>query len=197
MRYLLQINITNKCNLNCSICYHSDKSNCKFISTENFRKIVADVTDYFSNYNIPVEVTISGGEPLLHQNFQELVKDAHEITKEKVFITTNGTLISKETLPESMKKHIGALQVSFDGSELKHNNVRGNKSFEKTIKNIDYAKKFNLHIQQVITKSTLNDLEDFFKLMKTIDPKSIAFRRQIPQGISKNKYYNILTPFRN
>lgn len=84
------IEITNVCNLSCSFCAKTHRTP-QFMSAENFEKIVKQVsplTDYLYFHLM--------GEPLLHDNLEELLGIANAYNK-KVIITTNGTLISQKS----------------------------------------------------------------------------------------------------
>lgn len=81
------------------------------------------------------EITIIGGEPTLHEEFVDIVKEITQIGFEKVIIDTNGIEISK--ILELNPKDIHHIKVSVDSAQKSfHDSIRGEGSFDKTITNI-------------------------------------------------------------
>ena len=82
------IEITNRCNLNCSFCPKTKRS-AKNMTVDEF-KIAVEKISKFTKY-IYFHVL---GEPTLHPNLSEFVKFANSLGM-KITITTNGTMIEK------------------------------------------------------------------------------------------------------
>lgn len=83
----IYIEITNSCNLNCKFCIKNDRK-IKFITIEEFNIILNKIHDYTDYLYFHIL-----GEPLMHQNINELIDIASN--NFKVNITTNGYLIEK------------------------------------------------------------------------------------------------------
>ena len=83
----IYIEITNGCNLNCEFCIQNKREK-KFISIEEFKKILDKINDYTDYLYFHVL-----GEPILHPKINELINIASN--SYKVNITTNGYLIDK------------------------------------------------------------------------------------------------------
>ena len=81
------VEITNRCNLNCSFCNKNNRKK-ECISVDNF-KIVLDKIKGYTKY-IYLHVM---GEPLLHPDVNKLIDIASN--NYNVCITTNGYLIDK------------------------------------------------------------------------------------------------------
>lgn len=80
------IEITNKCNLNCSFCSKSNKKK-KEMSTDEFENVLKKIDVYTDYIYLHVK-----GEPLLHSHFKDILKLSNKYHKQ-VNITTNGTLL--------------------------------------------------------------------------------------------------------
>lgn len=82
----IYVEITNKCNLNCSFCSKSNKKKkeMNIVEFENVLKKIDTYTDY-----IYLHVK---GEPLLHSHFRDILALSKKYHKQ-VNITTNGTLL--------------------------------------------------------------------------------------------------------
>ncbi|MFQ6052837.1 MAG: radical SAM protein, partial [Candidatus Bathyarchaeia archaeon] len=85
-------NITNKCNLACAHCYiraGPDKRRQDELSTEEGRVLIDDLAEM----RVPL-LMFTGGEPLVRQDFWELVSHARARGL-RTAISTNGTMITK------------------------------------------------------------------------------------------------------
>ena len=86
----LYINLTNKCNVECPFCcMYSGKDKDRFLSFEQFKKIIDDCDTSF-------ELQLEGGEPLLHKDlFLFLEYAIHTGRCAKILVLTNGILLEK------------------------------------------------------------------------------------------------------
>ncbi|WP_457549350.1 radical SAM protein [Archaeoglobus sp.] len=115
---ILQLEVTNDCNLNCSICMRT-KSNRKvgYLSLEDFSKIPIEEFK---------EISFHGwGEPLLHPNLFEFVKMAHERGAETSLIT-NATLLDLR-LNDVLKSDLNSIAFGIfttKGKEKVFQNIR-------------------------------------------------------------------------
>lgn len=85
----IYIEITNCCNFNCSFCCPSSRPK-RHLSAQEFRTICTKIRPYTQYIYLHVL-----GEPLLHPQFEEILKLAKE---ENLFVnlTTNGSLLLKQ-----------------------------------------------------------------------------------------------------
>lgn len=104
------IEITNICNKNCSFCSKSSKQK-KYMSLDEFEHILKEIKP-FTNY-IYLHVK---GEPLIHPNFNEILKLCSKYNI-NVNITTNGTLLQKRTQEIINNPCIRQLNISLHSFE--------------------------------------------------------------------------------
>lgn len=81
----LRLNVTKRCNLSCSYCYIKNKE-------ENMDKTLFE--NLIKKYS-PESISISGGEPFMHAEIEELIKTALENVK-TVNIVTNGIMLKEK-----------------------------------------------------------------------------------------------------
>ena len=126
LRYLL-LNITNICNLTCKHCYLQDPGKLE-IDLDIFEKAVSQFEEMGG-----LKLMISGGEPLIHSRFWELMEilPSHDL---RVVILSNGTLINRTTA-RKLSRYVHEVQVSIDGIRS-HDILRGKGSFERSMKGI-------------------------------------------------------------
>ena len=99
----IYIEITNKCNLNCSFCSEIKRQK-KEMTVNDFEIIISKIKDYTDYIYLHVK-----GEPLLHSKLDEIltVCDNNKIF---VNITTNGTLLKERK--EILLKHKCIRQIN-------------------------------------------------------------------------------------
>ena len=110
----IYIEITNKCNLNCSFC-SKDKRELKSISVKDFEKIMIKINNYTDFICLHIK-----GEPLLHKDLDKILYITQKYNK-KVIITTNGTLL-KDKLDILLKyNNIYQINISLHSENNKNN----------------------------------------------------------------------------
>lgn len=99
----IYIEITNVCNLNCSFCSRTSKSN-REMTPEEFKEVLSKINNYTDYIYLHVK-----GEPLTHHNLDKILDITKEYNK-KVCITTNGVFL-KDKLP-ILKKYDNIYQIN-------------------------------------------------------------------------------------
>ncbi len=132
LKYLL-VHITERCNLNCKHCYLGDKE-----SRDLELHVIARALEEFSSFGL--KVLISGGEPLLHKHFWDVLKLAGDLPI-RAEILTNGTLVTPE-VALGLSKYADQVQISLDGMRRGHEMLRGKGSFKAAVEGIKNAKEF-------------------------------------------------------
>ena len=105
-------------------------------------------------------INLSGGEPLLHPEFFEILK----IIKSNKLITTmttNATLIDDKKAKDLVLSGIESLVISIDGDEETHDNIRKVKgSFNNAINGIKllqkYKKEYHSSTPRIVINSTIS-----------------------------------------
>ncbi len=150
--YLL---LTRKCNLSCSHCIRS--SNPYF--TEVIDKDLAfRIIDELSAIRKDASMLISGGEPTLHPNFYEIVTKSAENFK-NIVINTNGLRFKQ--LKNIANFQNVSIQISIDGDETTHDNIRGEGTYKRTLSNINKLSKLgiNVIVATTVTKHNYHSIQ--------------------------------------
>jgi len=169
----LFIEITSKCNLNCSICWWQ-KADAKrerhWMTFRDFRKIVDD-TEFFCE-----SITLSfNGEPLLNNDIYSMITYAKRCGI-CVEIHTNGMLLNEKNRRELLKSMPDEMVISFDGATREtYESIRIGGNFDVVVRNIrDLVKERNSHkkkkprveMQMVVNKQNVGEIAKFEKLGK-------------------------------
>lgn len=149
LRYLL-LNISDKCNLKCKHCYLGNPGNLE-MDIDVFENIISQFEDMGG-----LKLMISGGEPLLHSRFWELMEilPSYEL---RVVILSNGTLID-ETAAKKLSCYAHEVQVSIDGIHS-HDILRGKGSYVKSMKGISNLIKSGIPVSIASMIHTFNVME--------------------------------------
>lgn len=161
--YFFYIKLTNKCNLNCTICSQTADSKQELgLSLEEIengiKKVLPDV----------IELAFSGGEPFVRYDDLTTLFQKYSIqTPGKTTIFTNGTIPIKDFNHFINSKGEKAFfRISIDGVEEDHDKIRGKGRYQQTINFINLLEEheFPFMIQSVINESYLeNDGEKLIK----------------------------------
>jgi MoaA/NifB/PqqE/SkfB family radical SAM enzyme len=125
--------LTYRCNATCGFCDIWERPS-PYVTLENFRQNVCDLKEL----GVKV-IDFTGGEPLLHRQLDELLREAKSqgmITT----VTTNGLLYPKYA--ERLRGLIDMLHFSLDSPIREdHDQSRGVKCFDKVMESIEVARR--------------------------------------------------------
>lgn len=183
------VELTRSCNLRCKHCLNNSGD---VLDNQLNYKEFRDMILNFSKSGIQ-EIRFTGGEPLVFNGIFDLIKLCTDLGI-YTSIGTNGNLISKKVALKLKESGLKKAIVSIDGTEQKHDYIRGNGNYKKSIKGIENLIEFNIdvRINSVIMKENMDDVIEFAKLMNT-KKQSIFIRRFIESGRGNNMLNNMLT----
>lgn len=122
----LWLHITDRCNLTCSHClFCSGPDQARELTLEQLKQHIDDASSLGCRL-----FALTGGEPLLHPDFNALIEHILTIPDSRVAILTNGLLLSERLTPTWPADRIH-LQISLDGKPEHHDHLRGNGSFSR------------------------------------------------------------------
>lgn len=110
----IHIEITNSCNLSCSFCPPSNRAH-KSMSVLDFKEIMTKVEGHGDHIYLHVK-----GEPLVHPHFKEILDVAGQFNK-KVNITTNGTLLERQSDVILQHPNVRLVSISLQSFEAMEN----------------------------------------------------------------------------
>lgn len=114
----INIEPTNKCNLNCSMCPRSEsKKPIGLMDMELFRNIADEITKHD---NVSVNLH-KDGEPLLHPDLAEMIRyikgKEHPFGNIKVGFNTNGILLTKQKAKELIDSGLDSISISMNAAD--------------------------------------------------------------------------------
>ena len=151
------IDITNACNHFCPWCYNGMPENRIFMKLSDFKKILSKLSDIGI-----FQITITGGEPTLHPEFKDFVKEGRNFN---LHIASNGDYISQSLSDFLACNNVKQVQFNFQGSRFhdKIHNVKG--CFAKLKKSVRNVLKSGI---TAVTMTTIGDylinyIDEIFK----------------------------------
>jgi radical SAM protein with 4Fe4S-binding SPASM domain len=174
-------NITRTCNLRCVHCY-SDSMAARYpgeLDWEQMRSVVRDL----AAYQVP-SLLLSGGEPLIHPRFFDLVDLATDAGL-KLTISTNGTLITPEKAALLKAANVAYVGISLDGIGEIHDQFRGKQgSFKAAVDGFrachEAGQKTGLRL--TLTRHTVSDIERILDFIEDEEIQRVCFYHLVPTG---------------
>ncbi len=172
LRFLF-LELTMRCNERCLHCgsYCGDVK-IPELTVEQYRELLDKVKRDFSP--LPM-LCITGGEPLLRKEFFEIMGYANEFGY-NWGMTSNGTLITPEVAKKLYDTGMKTISVSIDGLESTHDSFRRTPGgYKKAIEGIKNLMKYDFQAVQVttvVTKKSLPELDQLFKVVEELDVHS-------------------------
>ncbi len=182
---------TRKCNLKCMHCGAAKEIYRKELSEEQIKRIIDELAD------LKVRMfAATGGEPLTRPDLLNVLKYASE-KNIKTGIATNGFVVTEKVAEEIKKSGVVSVQVSLDGIEEIHNNIRGNdSSFKNAVNAIIFLKKMDIKMVAVSTMIfpfTIKSLDKLKDLLINLGVSYWKFSTIMPIGRASEKKDLILT----
>ncbi|MCU7905374.1 MAG: radical SAM protein [Candidatus Thiodiazotropha sp. (ex Epidulcina cf. delphinae)] len=146
--FLLAVNLTRRCNLACAHCYMDADTRRAGGNDELSTKEVKQLLNEIASRNNETMVVLTGGEPLLRRDLEQLVAHGSGLELSMV-IGTNGVLLNEDRV--GMLKQAGAMGVGISLDSLdpqSHDRFRGCPgSWKKTLAGMDHCRKHDLPFQ--------------------------------------------------
>ena len=174
--------VTTHCNSRCKHCFYWKSLH----KTKNLT--LKQIEDIFSKFHNIHAIVLSGGEPFIRQDLDEVIKILVKYTDAQfIFIPTNCLVDITDRFEKILKEnsHVSfVLCASLDGLENEHDYIRGVPGgFKKTvdlIKKLAVLKKSYPNFKQivvntVITNKNYDNLEKFMKFVRKLPVTFQAF----------------------
>ena len=169
MPSLYIIEPTNYCNLSCPICPNSKYLNSEkgFMNIDLYKRIIHQISEYADLIQL-----FWVGEPLLNNDLAQMISIAKANTSAKISISTNGILISSESIQRLIDAGLDEIIVSMDAASSNevYNSVRKNGdliTLNNNVKGIiDYSEKISIILKFIITNTNRIELDEFIEKWK-------------------------------
>lgn len=158
-------NMTRTCNLHCRHCYMDAdaKKHVGELTTEEAKHFIDDL----AAFHVPA-LLLSGGEPLVRQDFFELAEyaSAHGV---RPTLSTNGTLIDEDAAKKIKAAGVAYVGVSLDGPQHVNDEFRGKEgAYTAAMRGIQncVAVGQRVGLRFTINKANVDHLDEIFDFIE-------------------------------
>lgn len=187
--YYLALGITNSCNYDCPFCYYHVKGaqgGKRQLSIGTAQKIFGSMPS-LAGVIFGLE-----GEPLLHDNFLDILKLAEHATRE-ITLITNGSLLTEKLCDEMSLFPIGRIILSIDGSDAEsYGRFRKNGRFERFKRNAAMiARRFSCQLHATVFRENLGSLHRLPELARNLGIGRVSLQQvRLRPGSSMNEIHS-------
>jgi len=169
--YIIAINLTRRCNLACDHCYMDAETREGGSDGELSTAEVKDLLDQICSRSNETMVVLTGGEPLLRRDLDELVTHGNNLGLSMV-VGTNGVMLDEERVISLKAAGAMGMGISLDSLDPAHHNAfRGcNGSWEKTLNGMEACRKHGLPFQVhfSVTEKNAHEIASMISFTKEV-----------------------------
>jgi MoaA/NifB/PqqE/SkfB family radical SAM enzyme len=184
----LELDITNRCNIRCVMCYHSLESTrratTEHMTPETFAFAAARLLPHAHRLTLSL-----GSEPLMSPHFVPILRLAARYGVEHVNFFTNGLLLDTRNIDAIIEHGVTQVCVSIDGATPgTYNYIRRDGDFHALISNVEQliarrnarrsatpAVRFDI----VMMQRNVHELEDLVRLAARLGVAQLSFRHLV------------------
>lgn len=181
----VELQVMTKCNLRCKHCCQNNYD--ILMPFDKIKKILKILNDK----NI-FEISLVGGEILLHPNFLEIIKLCNKYNFATT-IVTNATLFNPRLIKRLKKFNRTSFLVSLEGVGKMNDGIRGPKVFKKVDKAIKLLKKNNIHVE-ISTTINSENIKFYKKLIEYSKNLDIPVNFNLFKPFKQSQKYLVLKP---
>ncbi len=177
----LWIHLTDRCDLACRHCLFSCSPSCSTtLETDRVLSIAHEAEELGCRLFV-----LTGGEPLVHEGFVEVVDELLAIPDSHVVVLTNGVLLDthRDDLARWPRDRVH-FQVSVDGLQQANDRIRGKGNFAKVLERLtllhDMAWPFT--VSATVTIDTVDDLPAVVELAADKGASNVHFMWFLERG---------------
>lgn len=146
---LALIDLTNRCNMNCPICF-ANANQAGYVYEPSYEEVVAMMEALRAEEPIKcTAIQFSGGEPTVHPRLVDIIRKSKELKFAQVQVATNGIAYARnyELLKQCKLAGLNTIYLSFDGvSDDVYLQARDRKMFDIKLKVIENCRRLKEEI---------------------------------------------------
>jgi AdoMet-dependent heme synthase len=158
--YIIAVNLTKRCNLNCAHCYLDAQQRMSITDGELKDDEVLGLLNEIGKRAPGTILVLTGGEPLLHPDLDAFVTKGVEANLRMV-LGTNGVLLTQARALQLKNAGLEGMGISLDSTRpSSHDSFRGmSGAFFKSCNAVRICRDANIHVQIHFTVTRWNRME--------------------------------------
>lgn len=167
----VDIAITNKCGFGCEYCYQDSLPANKHGKKELVKQILTGFE------NIPYQIAIGGGEPVLHPDFIEILKEASKIGTVPNYTTAGGHL--PDNILKATNEYCGGVAITY-------HSFKGIEWFLKRYSKLHEGVNCQVNIHLIADKDVVKNLDDLTERIGAFNLVLLAYYPDIGRASLNN-----------
>ncbi|MFA4904428.1 MAG: radical SAM protein [Desulfobaccales bacterium] len=197
--FLIQWHLTERCNLKCRHCYQ-EGGNFRELSLAEIYRVIEEISDMLKAWHdaygldFSPSFNVTGGEPVLRTGFFDILGRLVQ-TGFEIYILSNGTCITLDIAKKIAALGVQGIQISLEGPEEIHEQVRGRGSFAAALLGIRNLLQAGVKVSLNATISRMNAgyFQEMVGLARELGVSRLGFSRLVPSGRGKDLLAHMLT----
>ncbi len=184
-RTSLAVELGYGCNQACAYCYNPYRASKSDDEAPAPELLLAQVSRLLSAWTVS-QVTVTGGEPLLHPSLFPLLHYLKEQGVPRQLIS-NGTLVTKELAGQLAMCGVASVQVTLNGpTPALHRIHVGRDSYADVLRGVSILLETGLNVTGcvVLTRKNAHQVGELCRLWQELGVRTIALSRFSPAGLS-------------
>jgi len=191
----MQWHLTAECDQRCKHCYMFGDKMYKSqidnqLTAEQSFKLVDDFHDLVRRLGVTGSVYLTGGDPILSHNFWDVLEYMQKYSKIMQIgsVMGNSYHINKTTAKKLWDLGVRNYQISLDGLESSHDQLRKPGSFKDALRALEHLHNAGIRtsVMATVHRDNFNEIIDLYKYLNDLDYiDGFSFDRLIPIGNGK------------
>ena len=186
--FAIQWHITDVCDQRCKHCYIFSEGHPCLVTTPlaELKRIYAQIKDFCEKIEITPYIYLTGGDPILHLNFWELLQ-MFKADGTRFCIMGNPFHLTDEVCKRMKDCGCVKYQLSLDGSEQTHDMFRKKGSYKTTLEAIKIIKRSGMWcaVMSTVSKTNMHEIPALIDLADELGVDVFAVGRYCPTSTDK------------
>jgi AdoMet-dependent heme synthase len=186
--FVVQWHLTERCNLRCRHCYQEGGKHPE-MPLQAIKGVIGEIAAMLAAWQEAYEIefspsfNVTGGEPFLRADFPEVLAELARANFD-CFVLSNGTLIGPGEAELMRSLAVRGVQVSLEGPEEIHEQIRGRGSFQAALQGIRHllAAGVAVSINATLSRFNAEAFYDLVRLASELKVPRLGFSRLVPAG---------------
>lgn len=151
---LVEIEVTDKCNIQCPVCFMSADTSVSKDSGPNLEQIEKQYRQILNKNSEVTSIQLTGGEPTTRRDLPDIVRVGRKVGFQAIEINSNGIVIANDLdyLMELADAGVSGIYLQFDGLDSAvYEKIRGRDLLDTKLQALENCRKAGLQVVLAMT----------------------------------------------